>query len=156
LPKPRKAAPIEAANYIEEAVNEDIAAGKVAFHIQTRFPPEPNGYLHIGHFKAMYIDFGTAQRYGGACNLRFDDTNPVKEDTEYVQAIFDDIHWLGYDWDQLYYASDYFEKNYEYAVEFIKKGKAYICELTADQIREYRGTLTEPGRNSPWRDRPIE
>jgi glutaminyl-tRNA synthetase len=156
LPLPEKAAPIEATNYIEEFINEDIAAGKVAVHIQTRFPPEPNGYLHIGHFKAMYIDFGTADKYRGICNLRFDDTNPVKEDTEYVQAIFDDIHWLGYDWNQLYYASDYFEKNYEYAVEFIKKGKAYICELTADQIREYRGTLTEPGRNSPWRDRPIE
>jgi glutaminyl-tRNA synthetase len=157
LPEPTKAAPIEAANYIEEAINEDIAAGKVAFHIQTRFPPEPNGYLHIGHFKAMYIDFGTAEKYGGLCSLRFDDTNPVKEDTEYVQAIFDDIHWLGYDWgDRLYYASDYFERNYEVAVELIKKGKAYVCGLTADEIREYRGTLTEPGRNSPYRDRPAE
>jgi glutaminyl-tRNA synthetase len=157
LPEPKRAAPIDASNYIEEAVNADIEAGKVAHHIQTRFPPEPNGYLHIGHFKAIYVDFETAKRYGGVCSLRFDDTNPVKEDAEYVEAIFEDIHWLGYDWgERLYYASDYFEKNYELAVAFIRKGKAYVDALTADEMREYRGTLTQPGRNSPWRDRPVE
>jgi glutaminyl-tRNA synthetase len=157
LPLAEKAKPIEASNYIEEAINEDIAAGKVSNHIQTRFPPEPNGYLHIGHLKAIFVDFGTAERYHGLCSLRFDDTNPVKEDDEYVQAIFDDIHWLGYDWgDRLYYASDYFERNYELAVELIRRGKAFICQLTAEEMREYRGTLTEPGRNSPWRDRPVE
>jgi glutaminyl-tRNA synthetase len=157
MPDPEKARKMEPSNYIQEAVNNDIDAGKVAYHIQTRFPPEPNGYLHIGHFKAMYVDFGTAEKYGGVCSLRFDDTNPVKEDNEYVEAIFEDIHWLGYDWgERLYYASDYFERNYELAVELIKRGKAYICELTAEQIREYRGTLTEPGRNSPWRDRSVE
>ncbi len=154
---PHKAEVQTATNYIDEAVNDDILAGKVKHHIQTRFPPEPNGYLHIGHLKAMVVDFETAQRYGGVCSLRFDDTNPVKEDTEYVEAIFEDIHWLGYDWgDRLYYASDYFDRNYEIALEMIKRGKAYVCELTADQIREHRGTLTEPGRNSPWRDRPVE
>ncbi len=154
---PHKAEAQTPNNYIEEAINDDIAAGKVKYHIQTRFPPEPNGYLHIGHLKAMVVDFETALRYGGVCSLRFDDTNPVKEDTEYVEAIFEDIHWLGYDWeDRLYYASDYFDRNYEIALDLIRRGKAYVCQLTAEQIREHRGTLTEPGRNSPWRDRPVE
>ena len=157
MPLPVKALPIEPTNYIEEAINADIQAGKVAQHIQTRFPPEPNGYLHIGHLKALFVDFGIAERYGGVCSLRFDDTNPVKEDTEYVEAIFEDIHWMGYDWGhRLYYASDYFERNFELAVELIKAGKAFVCQLSADEMREYRGTLTEPGRNSPWRDRPVE
>ena len=146
---------IEASNFIEEFINEDLAEGKVET-VHTRFPPEPNGYLHIGHCKALVIDFGTAKKYGGLCNLRMDDTNPAKEDTEYVDAIKDDIHWLGFDWgDRFFYGSDYFEKDYEYAVELIKKGLAYVCELTADQMEEYRGDLTHPAR-SPWRERPIE
>lgn len=146
---------IEASNFIEEFINEDLAEGKVGT-VHTRFPPEPNGYLHIGHCKALVIDFGTAKKYGGLCNLRMDDTNPAKEDTEYVDAIKDDIHWLGFDWgDRFFYGSDYFEKDYEYAVELIKKGLAYVCELTADQMEEYRGDLTHPAR-SPWRERPIE
>lgn len=146
---------IEASNFIEEFINEDLAEGKVET-VHTRFPPEPNGYLHIGHCKALVIDFGTAKKYGGLCNLRMDDTNPAKEDTEYVDAIKEDIHWLGFDWgDRFFYGSDYFEKDYEYAVELIKKGLAYVCELTADQMEEYRGDLTHPAR-SPWRERLIE
>ena len=146
---------IEASNFIEEFINEDLAEGKVET-VHTRFPPEPNGYLHIGHCKALVIDFGTAKKYGGLCNLRMDDTNPAKEDTEYVDAIKEDIHWLGFDWgDRFFYGSDYFEKDYEYAVELIKKGLAYVCELTPDQMEEYRGDLTHPAK-SPWRDRPIE
>ena len=146
---------IEASNFIEEFINEDLAEGKVGT-VHTRFPPEPNGYLHIGHCKALVIDFGTAKKYGGLCNLRMDDTNPAKEDTEYVDAIKEDIHWLGFDWgDRFFYGSDYFEKDYEYAVELIKKRLAYVCELTADQMEEYRGDLTHPAR-SPWRERPIE
>ena len=146
---------IEASNFIEEFINEDIAEGKTET-VHTRFPPEPNGYLHIGHCKALVIDFGTAKKYNGMCNLRMDDTNPAKEDTEYVDAIKEDIHWLGFDWDdRFFYGSDYFEKDYEYAVELIKKGLAYVCELTPDQMEEYRGDLTHPAK-SPWRDRPIE
>ncbi len=146
---------IEATNFIEEAINADLAEGKVET-VHTRFPPEPNGYLHIGHCKALSIDFGTALKYGGMCNLRMDDTNPAKEDTEYVDAIKEDIHWLGFDWDdRFFYGSDYFEKDYEFAVELIKKGLAYVCELTPEQFREYRGDLTHPAV-SPYRDRPIE
>ncbi|MBQ4064573.1 MAG: glutamine--tRNA ligase/YqeY domain fusion protein [Clostridia bacterium] len=146
---------IEASNFIEEFINEDLAEGKIDT-VHTRFPPEPNGYLHIGHCKALAIDFGTAKKYGGMCNLRMDDTNPAKEDTEYVDAIKEDIHWLGFDWeDRFFYGSDYFDKDYEFAVELIKKGLAYVCELTAEQMEEYRGDLTHPAR-SPWRDRPIE
>ena len=146
---------VEASNFIEEFINEDLAEGKVDT-VHTRFPPEPNGYLHIGHCKALVIDFGTAKKYGGLCNLRMDDTNPAKEDTEYVDAIKEDIHWLGFDWgDRFFYGSDYFEKDYEYAIELIKKGLAYVCELTPDQMEEYRGDLTHPAK-SPWRDRPIE
>ena len=146
---------IEASNFIEEFINEDLAEGRYA-SVHTRFPPEPNGYLHIGHCKALVIDFGTAKKYGGLCNLRMDDTNPAKEDTEYVDAIKEDIHWLGFDWgDRFFYGSDYFDKDYEYAVELIKKGLAYVCELTPDQMDEYRGDLTHPAV-SPWRDRPIE
>ncbi|MBQ8496101.1 MAG: glutamine--tRNA ligase/YqeY domain fusion protein [Clostridia bacterium] len=146
-------------NFLYEAIDSDIESGKVAADgIHTRFPPEPNGYLHIGHCKALVIDFGTAKKYGGKCNLRMDDTNPAKEDTEYVDAIQEDIHWLGFDWeDRFYYGSDYFEKDYELAVGLIKKGLAYVCELTPEQFREkeYAGDLQHPAV-SPWRDRPIE
>ena len=148
----------ESRNFIHAYIEEDIApsgqfAGKT---VHTRFPPEPNGYLHIGHCKALIIDFGTAEKFGGLCNLRMDDTNPTKEDVEFVNAIQEDIHWLGFDWgDRFYYGSDYFEKDYEYAVELIKKGLAYVCELTPEQFKEYRGDLTTPA-TSPYRDRPME
>ncbi len=145
-------------SFIDDFIIEDIAEGGryEGMKVHTRFPPEPNGYLHIGHAKAIYIDFGTADRFGGICNLRMDDTNPTKEDVEYVDAIKEDIHWLGYDWDdRFYYASDYFDKMYECAVELIKKGLAYVCELTADEMRANRGDLTTPA-TSPYRDRPIE
>ena len=145
-------------NFIEQFIAEDIAPGGrfEGKQVHTRFPPEPNGYLHIGHAKAIYVDFGTAERFNGICNLRMDDTNPTKEDVEYVDAIKEDIHWLGYDWeDRFYYASDYFEDMYNGAVELIKKGLAYVCELTPDQMREMRGDLTTPAQ-SPYRDRPME
>ena len=142
-------------NFIVEAIQEDLKTGRFD-HVQTRFPPEPNGYLHIGHAKALCIDFGMAETFGGVCNLRFDDTNPVKEETEYVDAIKEDIQWLGYQWGKELYASDYFDQLYDFAIELIKKGKAYVDDLTADQIREYRGTLTEPGKDSPWRNRSVE
>ena len=143
-------------DFIRAAVMEDLKAGRYT-RVHTRFPPEPNGYLHIGHAKAICIDFGIAAEFGGQCNLRFDDTNPVKEEVEYVESIQQDIRWLGFDWeDRRYYASDYFEQLYEYAVRLIKKGKAYVCDLSADQIREYRGTLTEPGKESPYRNRTVE
>ncbi|MCR5783550.1 MAG: glutamine--tRNA ligase/YqeY domain fusion protein [Clostridia bacterium] len=144
-----------ASNFIHDIIDRDLAEG-VNTRVQTRFPPEPNGYLHIGHAKAICIDFSTAEKYGGICNLRLDDSNPTKEDTEYVDAIKEDIQWLGYKWNEVYYASDYFDFIYECAVKLIKKGKAYVCELTPDEMREYRGTLTEPGRNSPYRDRSVE
>ena len=148
----------ETKNFIEAFVAEDIAQGGQfeGMQVHTRFPPEPNGYLHIGHCKALCIDFGTAEKFGGLCNLRMDDTNPAKEDTEFVDAIKEDIHWLGFDWDdRFFYASQYFDKMYECAEELIKKGLAYVCELTPEQMREYRGDLTTPAR-SPYRDRPIE
>ena len=142
-------------NFIRDAIEEDLRTGRFD-HVQTRFPPEPNGYLHIGHAKALCIDFGTAEAFGGKCSLRYDDTNPVKEDVEFVDAIKEDIHWLGYDWEgREYYASDYFDQLYEFAMRLIKKGVAYVDDLSADQIREYRGTLTEPGQNSPFRDRTV-
>ena len=145
----------ESKNFIELAIEKDLAEG-VVDKIHTRFPPEPNGYLHIGHCKALTIDFGMAEKFGGICNLRMDDTNPAKEDTEFVGAIQEDIHWLGFDWDdRFFYGSDYFEQTYEYAVELIKKGLAYVCELTPEQFKEYRGDITHPAV-SPWRDRPIE
>lgn len=142
-------------NFIHDFIDEDLAQG-VYDHVQTRFPPEPNGYLHIGHAKAICIDFGTAEKYGGKCNLRFDDTNPVKEDTEYVEAIEEDIKWLGFQWDNVYYASDYFDFLYECALKLIEKGLAYVDDLSAEEMREYRGTLTQPGRESPWRSRTVE
>ncbi len=147
-----------ARNFIEAFVQEDISEGGSCYGMQvhTRFPPEPNGYLHIGHCKALTIDFSTAEHFGGICNLRFDDTNPAKEDTEYVNAIQEDIHWLGFDWgDRLFYGSDYFEKTYEYAIELIQKGLAYVCELSPEQFKEYRGDTTRPAV-SPWRDRPMK
>ncbi len=145
-------------NFIDSFIVEDLSEGHrcEGMQVHTRFPPEPNGYLHIGHCKALTIDFGTAERFGGICNLRMDDTNPAKEDTEFVEAIQEDIHWLGFDWgDRFYYGSDYFEKTYEYALELINKGLAYVCELTPEQFKEYRGDTTHPAI-SPWRDRPVE
>ena len=143
-------------NFIEAKVEKDLAEGKNGGRIQTRFPPEPNGYLHIGHAKAIAIDFGIAQKYGGVCNLRMDDTNPQKEDTEYVEAIKRDIEWLGFKWGNILYASDYFQKLWDLAVELIKRGKAYVDEQTAEQIAAQKGTPTQPGQNSPYRDRPVE
>jgi glutaminyl-tRNA synthetase len=144
-------------NFIREIINEDLRINKNNGRVHTRFPPEPNGYLHIGHAKSICLNFGLALEYNGTCNLRFDDTNPSKEDIEYVESIIEDVKWLGFDWeDRLFYASDYFEKLYQFAVELIKKGKAYVDSLSAHEIREYRGTLTEPGKESPWRNRTIE
>ena len=142
-------------NFIHDIIDEELREG-VNTRVQTRFPPEPNGYLHIGHAKAICIDFTTALKYGGVCNLRLDDTNPAKEDLEYVESIKEDIEWLGFKWDKCLFASSYFDFIYECAIKLIKDGKAYVCDLSADEIREYRGTLTEPGKNSPYRDRSIE
>jgi glutaminyl-tRNA synthetase len=145
------------ANFIRQIIEQDIKSGKNDARVATRFPPEPNGYLHIGHAKSICLNFGIAQDYHGTCNLRFDDTNPHKENIEYVEAIRQDVRWLGYDWgDRQFFASDYFEQLYDFAVDLIRNGKAYVCDLTAEQIREYRGTLTEPGTDSPWRDRPAD
>ncbi|MFZ5651844.1 MAG: glutamine--tRNA ligase/YqeY domain fusion protein [Bacillota bacterium] len=146
-----------AANFIHDIIEEDLKTGKYNGRVHTRFPPEPNGYLHIGHAKSICLNFGTAAKYGGLCNLRFDDTNPTKEDIEYVESIMEDVKWLGFDWDdRLFYASDYFERLYDCAVQLIKSGKAYVCDLSPDEIREYRGTLTRPGRESPYRNRSVE
>ena len=144
-------------NFIRNIIDGDIAAGKNGGRVATRFPPEPNGYLHVGHAKSICLNFGIARDYKGTCNLRFDDTNPHKENIEYVEAIKQDVRWLGYDWDErLYYASDYFEQLHDYAVQLIRKGKAYVCDLTPEQTREYRGTLTAPGKDSPYRNRSVE
>ncbi len=143
-------------DFIREIVADDQRAGKQGGAVYTRFPPEPNGYLHIGHAKAICLNFGVASEFAGRCNLRYDDTNPTKEDVEYVDAIEADVRWLGFRWDALFYASDYFELMYDYAVQLIKDGKAYVDSLTADEIRDYRGTLTAPGKNSPYRDRPVD
>ncbi len=148
--------PKRSLNFIEIAVENDLKEGKNDSRVQTRFPPEPNGYLHIGHAKAICIDFGIAQEYGGICNLRFDDTNPVKEDVEYVDSIMDDIKWLGYDWKNVYYASDYFPKLWDFAIQLIKEGKAYVDEQSSEDIARQKGTPTQPGTNSPYRDRPVE
>jgi len=151
------AEPRPSTDFIRSIVNEDIRTGKGDGRVHTRFPPEPNGYLHIGHAKSICINFGIARDYGGKCNLRFDDTNPVKEEQEYIDSIIEDVRWLGFDWeDRLFYASDYFGTLYEYAVKLIEKGKAFVCDQTPDEVRECRGTLTEPGRNSPYRDRSVE
>jgi len=144
-------------DFIRTIINEDMESSKFGGRVHTRFPPEPNGYLHIGHAKSICLNFGVAAEYGGLCNLRFDDTNPSKEEVEYVESIQEDVHWLGFDWeDRLYYASDYFDRLYEYALQLIKKGKAYVCDLSSDEIRAFRGTLTEPGKESPYRNRSVE
>ena len=143
-------------NFIETIIDNDLEEG-VYDSVHTRFPPEPNGYLHIGHAKAILVNYGLAKEYGGKFNLRFDDTNPTKEKTEFVESIKEDVKWLGADWeDRLFFASDYFEQMYEAAVKLIKKGRAFVCDLTADEIREYRGSFDTPGKNSPYRDRSVE
>ena len=146
-----------ASNFIRDIVEEDLRTNKYGGRVHTRFPPEPNGYLHIGHAKAIYLNYGLAEHYGGLFNLRFDDTNPAKEEEEYVESIKEDIRWLGADWeDRLFFASDYFDQLYEWAVQLIKDGKAYVDSLSAEDIRGYRGTLTEPGQESPYRNRSVE
>ncbi|GAB1486948.1 hypothetical protein MASR2M79_19990 [Aminivibrio sp.] len=147
--------PSKAANFIEQIIREDLESGRVK-SVVTRFPPEPNGYLHIGHGKSICLNFGLAEQFGGQCNLRFDDTNPEKEETEYVESIMHDVQWLGFQWDNLCFASDYFHQFYEWALELIDSGKAYVDSQSADEIRETRGTLTSPGSPSPWRDRLVE
>ena len=154
---PGEAGAAQPLDFIRAIVTDDLKAGRNDGRVQTRFPPEPNGYLHIGHAKSICLNFGVAHEFGGRCNLRFDDTNPAKEDVEYVDAIREDVRWLGFSWDDReYYASDYFEQLYACAVELIQKGMAYVDNLTAEEVREHRGTLTEPGRESPHRNRPIE
>lgn len=144
-------------DFIRSIVADDNRSGKFGGRLLTRFPPEPNGYLHIGHAKSICLNFGLAAEFDGACNLRFDDTNPTKEDVEYVESIQEDVRWLGWDWgENLFFASDHFGQLYDYAIQLIEKGKAYICDLSANEIREYRGTLTEPGKESPFRNRSIE
>jgi len=146
-----------ARDFIRDIINEDLKTNKYDGRVHTRFPPEPNGYLHIGHAKSICLNFGIAEEYGGKCNLRFDDTNPTKEGDEYVQSMIDDVHWLGFDWeDRLFFASDYFDRMYEYAVQLVKAGKAYVDDLTAEEISEYRGTVTQPGKSSPYRERTVE
>jgi glutaminyl-tRNA synthetase len=150
----KRGTPRPSTDFIRTIINEDLKTGKCSGRVQTRFPPEPNGYLHIGHAKSICLNFGIAAEYAGRCNLRFDDTNPSKEEMEYVQSIKKDVGWLGFDWeDREYYASDYFDQLYEWTIQLIKKGKAYVCDLSAEEIREYRGTLTAPGRAGP-RDVP--
>ena len=146
----------ESVNFIHSIIEKDLEDNLYDRPIKTRFPPEPNGYLHIGHAKSICLNFSTAEKYNGLCNLRFDDTNPLKEDTEYVESIMEDVKWLGFDWDEVRFASDYFETMYDCAVKLIKKGKAFVCGLNADEMREYRGTLTEPGKESPFRNRSAE
>jgi glutaminyl-tRNA synthetase len=144
------------AHFLQNIIREDLASGRVS-HLATRFPPEPNGYLHIGHAKSICLNFGLAQEFGGSCNLRFDDTNPAKEEEEYVEAIKRDVSWLGFAWNgEVRYTSDYFDQLYAWANHLIKEGKAYVCHLSAEEARNYRGTLTEPGKNSPYRERGVE
>ena len=156
-PAENNAAPAGPSNFIRDIIVEDLHTNKYGGRVHTRFPPEPNGYLHIGHAKSIWLNFGLAAEFGGKTNLRFDDTNPEKEEQEYVDSIMDTVRWLGYDWDaRLFYASDYFGQLYEWAIQLIQAGKAYVCDLTADEVRQYRGTLTEPGKESPYRHRSIE
>ena len=143
-------------DFVRQIVADDVANGKNDGRVQTRFPPEPNGYLHIGHAKSICLNFGIAEEFGGKCNLRFDDTNPEKEETEFVESIREDIRWLGFEWDSEHFASDYFDQIYEWAVQLIKDGKAYVCDQTIEEVREYRGGWNKPGRNSPYRDRSVE
>src|SRR5262245_57333139 len=152
-PKPSEGGSVD---FIRAIVEEDVARGKHHGRVATRFPPEPNGYLHIGHAKSICLNFGIADEHRGTCNLRFDDTNPTKEDVEYVESIKEDVAWLGFTWSAELYASDYFERLYQFALELIRGGRAYVDSLDADEIRAYRGTLTTPGKNSPYRDRPVE
>src|SRR5688572_1684840 len=154
-PAPAETSPPEKNDFIRQIIREDLASGRHAA-VRTRFPPEPNGYLHIGHAKSICLNFGIGQEFGGPVNLRFDDTNPAREDPEYVEAIKEDVRWLGFEWAELRHASDYFEVFYRSALKLVEDGKAYVCDLSAEQVREYRGTLTEPGRNSPYRDRSVE
>lgn len=154
--KKQNGAAESASNFIHNIIDKDLESQKYGDKVHTRFPPEPNGYLHIGHAKSICLNFSTAEKYNGKCNLRYDDTNPVKEDMEYVNAIEEDVKWLGFQWDERLWASDYFDKMYEFAIQLIKKGKAFVCDLNADQIREYRGTLKEPGKESPYRNRTAE
>ena len=156
IDKKQAAAPDSASNFIHNIIDKDLENQKYEDRVHTRFPPEPNGYLHIGHAKSICLNFSTAEKYNGKCNLRYDDTNPVKEDLEYVDAIEEDVKWLGFQWDERLWASDYFDKMYEFAIRLIKKGKAFVCDLNSDQIREYRGTLKEPGKESPYRNRSVE
>src|ERR1043166_1433403 len=149
-------APVAPLDFVREIVAEDQRTGRHGGRVHTRFPPEPNGFLHIGHAKAICLDFGVAMEFGGRCNLRFDDTNPAKEDVEYVESIQEDVRWLGFEWSAMFYASDYFEQLYQNAEQLIRDGKAYVDSLSADETREYRGTLTEPGKNSPYRDRSVD
>src|SRR5947207_10003296 len=156
-PSPSEETPVAPSNFIREIIREDLKTNKFGGRIYTRFPPEPNGYLHIGHAKSICLDFGLAAEFGGKTNLRFDDTNPSREETEYVDSIIEDVHWLGFDWEgRLFYASDYFGQLYDWAVQLIKAGKAYVDDLSADEIRKYRGTLKEPGKESPYRNRSVE
>ena len=156
-PSPPPDSPAGPSNFVREIIVEDLKTGKYGGRVHTRFPPEPNGYLHIGHAKSICLNFGLAAEFGGQTNLRFDDTNPCKEETEYVESIIDNVRWLGFDWEgRLFYASDYFDQLYEWAVQLIQAGKAYVCDLTAEEVREHRGTLTEPGRESPYRNRSVE
>ncbi|OGU24924.1 MAG: glutamine--tRNA ligase, partial [Ignavibacteria bacterium GWA2_54_16] len=153
---PEPAQPVRR-NFIREIIEDDLKTNRFAGRVHTRFPPEPDGYLHIGHAKSICLNFGMAKDYKGLCNLRFDDTNPSKEEQEYVDSIEQDVRWLGFDWEnRLFYASDYFDQLHDYAVQLITKGKAYVCDLNADQVREHRGTLTQPGKDSPYRNRPVE
>ena len=155
--KERAGSPASGQNFIRDIIDGDLGKGKNEGRVVTRFPPEPNGYLHIGHAKSICLNFGIASQFGGVCNLRFDDTNPTTEDMEYVESIQQDVRWLGFDWgNRLYYASDFNGKIHEFALELIRKGKAYVCDLSADQMREFRGTLTQPGKESPGRARPVE
>ena len=156
-PPPPAGPPAAPSNFIRDIILRDLESNKFAGRVQTRFPPEPNGYLHIGHAKSICLNFGLAAEFGGKTNLRFDDTNPEKEEQEYVDSIIDNVHWLGFDWeDRVFFASDYFEQIYQWALELIRKGKAYVCDLTAEEVRKYRGTLTEPGKESPYRNRTVE
>src|SRR5215472_12016317 len=160
-PAPAGTAPGEPAapaqsNFVRDIIREDLKTNRYSGRVWTRFPPEPNGYLHIGHAKAIWLDFGLADEFGGGTNLRFDDTNPEKEETEYVDSIQADVRWLGFNWENLYYASDYFQQLYDWAVQMVKAGTAYVDDLSAEEVRKYRGTLTEPGKESPYRDRAVE